>query len=158
MLIKKKKKKIKGDEIPQNLSNWSHGERAEKNTYWKRVLSLEKDFQKWVSSDLHCCMKVLRFRSVALAFSFFACTSFLPALRSVPIFFPPLIPATSFFSLYNSRFSMVDLWWAIFGLCTGSYMHHCNPIVIVLIFKALLLKLLRPNFLILSPLTAAVIS
>lgn len=57
--------------------------------YWKRVLSLEKDFQKWVSSDLHCCMKVLHFRSVALAFSFFACTSFLPVLRSVPIFFPP---------------------------------------------------------------------
>lgn len=53
---------------------------------------------------------------------------------------------------------MVDLWWAILGSVLAPNMHHCNPIVIVLIFKALLLKLLRPNFLILSPLTTAVIS
>lgn len=51
------------------------------------------------------------------------------------------IPATSFFSLYNSGFSMVDLWWAIFGLCTGSYMHHCNPIVIVLIFLSFIIEI-----------------
>lgn len=127
------------------LSNKSHEECAEENTFIaQRVCHLRQIFKKWVSSDLHCCVKVLHFRAVALAFSSFARTSFHPVLRSVPIFSP--IPATSFFSLYNSGFSTVDLWWAIFGLCTGSYMHHCNPIVIVLIFKALLLKLLRPNF------------
>lgn len=89
----------------------------------------------------------------------FLCLYLFPSqsqLRSIP-FFPP-IPATSFFSWYNSGFSMVDFVVGYFRLCAGSYMHHCNPIVIVLIFKALLLKLLRPNFVILSPLTTAVIS
>lgn len=102
-------------------------------------------------SDLHCWAKVLHFRSVALAFFFFDGTS-----SSAPI----CTNFSPFQQLHSSPCIIVDFpWW----ICAELFwvLHWllccCNPIVIVLIFKALLLKLLRPNFLILSLLTTAII-
>lgn len=106
--------KIKWLQFFKNLKQRSWRVCWRNTFYCKRVLSFEKDFQKWVSADLHCYMKILHFRSVALAF-FFACTSFLPVLRSVPIFSP-------FQQLHSSPCIIVDfLWWICGGLFWALY-------------------------------------
>lgn len=121
-VFKASENKMKGPELPWELL---------KKSWWVKPLfffffllqikefwRVRKIFPKvGLSSDLYCCMRVLHFRSVALAFSFLRLRLFPPRTKSHTNFFFFLlpIPATSFFSLYNSGFSMVDLWRAILG-------------------------------------------
>ena len=68
-----------------------------------------------LSSDLHCRIKVLHFLSVALAFSFFPCSSFPPSTKIRTHFFAP------FQQLHSSPCIIVDFpWWICGGLFWGS--------------------------------------
>lgn len=111
------KNKMKGPKLPWELLKKSW--RVKPLFFFllqiKEFWHVRKIFPKvGLSSDLYCCMRVLHFRSVALAFSFLRLRLFPPRTKSHTNFFSFSFP---FQQLHSSPCIIVDFpWWICGGL------------------------------------------
>lgn len=101
------------------------GEKNPLCSLWRKNSVVQKDLQKWVSSDLPCRAKRTPFPLTPLPHSLRLpapppSSPPPPTPPPIPSHPPPPISATSFFSLYNGGFSTADLRRAISVCGAGS--------------------------------------